>query len=443
MVGAHGEMDGPKSQAKLTRTQSSLLRSSTIRSSIHSLEGCGDSSSSKLLLKEEEGGDPESLLKEEKKRKPPHKSGSTPRAVPTRFNPALAVASISFFTAFSLLFFYFFYLKREQIATSENLLLALTFVAITLFFASRNKILINQSITSCKLTWDDYSKRLRFHSSNANSKPVQWFIGENKGQNEKPEKIVREGVEFYSNGDFYEGEFHKGRCNGSGVYNYFVNGRYEGDWVDGRYDGYGVESWARGSRYRGQYRQGLRHGYGVYRFYTGDSYSGEWWNGQSHGVGVQTCADGSCYVGEFKCGVKHGLGCYHFRNGDKYAGEYFGDKIHGFGVYHFANGHYYEGAWHEGRRQGYGMYTFRNGDTKCGEWDAGILKTPLSPLTDAVLRAVQAARRTAENAVKLRRVDEQVNKVVLAANRAATAARVAAVKAVQNRMDGKFCDTDV
>lgn len=37
-------------------------------------------------------------------------------------------------------------------------------------------------------------------------------------------------------------------------------------------------------------------------------------------------------------------------------------------------------------------------------------------------------------------MDEQVNKSVVAANRAATAARVAAIKAVQNRMDGKFCD---
>ncbi|KHN36472.1 Radial spoke head 1 like [Glycine soja] len=126
-------------------------------------------------------------------------------------------------------------------------------------------------------------------------------------------KRVREGVEFYSNGDFYEGVFHKGRSNGSGVYHYFVNGRYEGDWVDGRYDGYEIESWARGSRYRGQYRQGLRHGYGVYRFYTGDSYSGEWCNDQSHGVGLQTCSDASCYIGQFKYGVKHGVGCYHFR----------------------------------------------------------------------------------------------------------------------------------
>ncbi|KAJ1408080.1 MORN motif [Sesbania bispinosa] len=92
-----------------------------------------------------------------------------------------------------------------------------------------------------------------------------------------------------------------------------MSGRYEGDWIDGRYDGCGVETWARGSRYRGQYRQGLRHGFGVYRFYTGDVYAGEWSNGQSHGCGVHTCEDGSKYVGEFKWGVKHGLGHYHFR----------------------------------------------------------------------------------------------------------------------------------
>lgn len=54
----------------------------------------------------------------------------------------------------------------------------------------------------------------------------------------------------------------------------------------------------------------------------------------------------------------------------------------------------------------------------------------------------QAARKVAENAMRVQRVDEQVNKAVNAANRAATAARVAAIKAVQNRIDGKFCDTD-
>ncbi|KAK4359063.1 hypothetical protein RND71_021292 [Anisodus tanguticus] len=394
-------MDGQKSQAKLTRTQSSLLRSS-----IHSFSSVN-----------EFGVDQEPDIEEQK----PHKPGSTPvRPVPVRMGPVLVLSVVSMYTLF--VFF-----NRDNIPMSENLLLSLIFIAVLLFFVGKNKQLIHQ-------VYNVLMKKTGFHRNN--SKPVQWFIGETI--KEPNRVVVKEGVEVYSNGDIYEGEYHKGRCNGSGVYNYFVNGRYEGDWVDGKYDGYGIESWVRGSKYRGQYRQGLRHGYGVYKFYTGDTYAGQWFNGQSHGIGSQSCSDGSCYIGEFKCAVKHGLGCYHFRNGDRYAGEYFGDKIHGFGVYHFANGHCYEGSWHEGRKQGYGMYTFRNGDTRCGEWDSGNLKIPSPPLTDAVLRAVQAARKAAENAIKLRRVDEQVKKAVMAANRAATAARVAAIKAVQNQMDGNF-----
>ncbi|XP_028777992.1 uncharacterized protein LOC114734543 [Neltuma alba] len=287
---------------------------------------------------------------------------------------------------------------------------------------------------------------IKLKSSSAKSRsplPVFWTIG----SRQKSEKRASSGcwVQVYSNGDVYEGEFHKGKCSGSGVYYYNMSGRYEGDWVDGQYDGYGVETWARGSRYRGQYRQGLRQGFGVYRFYTGDVYAGEWSNGQSHGCGVHTCEDGSRYVGEFKWGVKHGLGHYHFRNGDTYAGEYFADKMHGFGVYRFANGHRYEGAWHEGRRQGLGMYTFRTGETQSGYWQNGVLDVPstqnptypVSPVGvnhSKVLNAVQEARRAAEKAYDVAKVDERVNRAVAAANRAANAARVAAVKAVQNQM---------
>ncbi|XP_059651669.1 uncharacterized protein LOC132299198 [Cornus florida] len=273
--------------------------------------------------------------------------------------------------------------------------------------------------------------------------PVFWSIGSGPIS----EKRVNSGcsVQAYSNGDVYEGEFHKGECSGSGVYYYYMSGRYEGDWIDGKYDGYGVETWARGSRYRGQYKQGLRHGFGVYRFYTGDVYGGEWSNGQSHGCGVHTCEDGSRYVGEFKWGVKHGLGHYHFRNGDTYAGEYFADKMHGFGIYRFANGHRYEGAWHEGRRQGLGVYTFRNGETQSGHWQNGILNipstqsiacpsSPVAVYNSKVLNVVQEAQRAAEKAYDVAKVDERVNRAVAAANRAANAARVLAVKAFQKQM---------
>jgi hypothetical protein len=148
-------------------------------------------------------------------------------------------------------------------------------------------------------------------SSSNTHQPVLWSIG----SKDEELKTLNSGswVQVYSNGDVYEGEFHKGKCSGSGVYHFHMSGRFEGDWIDGKYDGYGVETWARGSRYRGMYRKGLRHGIGIYRFFGGDVYNGEWCNGQCHGFGVHTCSDGSHYVGEFKWGVKHGLGRYHFR----------------------------------------------------------------------------------------------------------------------------------
>ncbi|XP_072977908.1 uncharacterized protein [Typha angustifolia] len=387
---------------KLTRTPSSLLRSPTVRSSFQNLSAVDEANHDE---KKEHHPQPISHR---------HSYHLLPLLLPLPF--------------ILLLFFLLSYL-RDDSPLLGNLVLAFVIVVLASFAARKS-----------------HSLWLRRRKAFRRGESVQWFIGDGDRDQKKEKtngKVVREGVEFYSNGDCYEGEFHRGRSNGSGVYNFFAKGKYEGDWVDGKYDGYGIESWARGSRYRGQYRQGLRHGVGAYRFYSGDSYAGEWVSGQSHGVGVQSCSDGSSYVGEFKCGVKHGLGYYHFRNGDQYSGEYFGDKIHGFGVYNFANGHCYEGSWHEGKKQGFGMYTFRNGDTRSGEWDSGVLKSPLPPSDHAIQRAVQAARKAAENATLVPRIDEQVNKVVMAANRAATAARVAAIKAVQNRIDGKFCDTYV
>ncbi|KAI3460590.1 hypothetical protein Pfo_017253 [Paulownia fortunei] len=431
-------MDGQKSQAKLTRTHSSLLRSSpTIRSSIHSLSSVSE------ITPDQETEDLEEQKPHSKPSIPPVRSGAA------RFAPVLAVLLLSAYTLFT-------FFNWDDISTSENLLLALIFVAVLLFFVSKNKGLINNTFNFCKQLCDECGKRLDLScfTSKNHTKPVQWFIGESnpnkmerKQQNIREisfKKIVREGVEFYSNGDFYEGEFHKGRCNGSGVYNYIVNGRYEGDWVDGRYDGYGIESWARGGIHMPESGvMGKVTGLGSRLVLMGAATLGSSSVGLNMGLDVTISGDNLIFLIIVPFSLIPFSFLFPFQNGDRYAGEYFGDKIHGFGVYHFANSHCYEGSWHEGRKQGYGMYTFRNGETRCGEWDGGNLKTPLAPLTDAVLRAVQAARKTAENAIHLRRVDEKVNKAVTAANRAATAARVAAVKAVQNRIHGKFCDTNI
>lgn len=284
------------SKLKLTRTTSSLLRSSpTLRSSVHSLSSFV------------EAEDVEDEKRKDSITAATHRIGSIRVAA----NVAAVLSPVTIFA--------FFFCRRDQPQVSENLLLALIIVAAALSFTLGNQRTIRHILFVIKNQLSEINARLGLClGSSKRTEPVQWFIGDTE-ENIKNDDVLPdasemgEGVEFYSNGDFYEGEFHNGKCNGSGVFNYFAKGRYEGDWVDGKYDGFGIESWARGSRYRGQYRSGLRHGHGVYRFYTGDSYAGEWWNGQSHGAGVQSCGDGSSYIGEFKFGIKHGLGCYHFR----------------------------------------------------------------------------------------------------------------------------------
>ncbi|KAA8522120.1 hypothetical protein F0562_012566 [Nyssa sinensis] len=342
------------------------------------------------------------------------------------------VRFLQFFILISLPSLYFFTLNSHR-AFLLHFLSALAFSAVLVI--SLNLALPRLPSIRLLLSRSFPIKLSSITTASKPHPPVVWSIGSKS----KSKKLANSGswVQVYSNGDVYEGEFHKGKCSGSGVYYYYMSGRYEGDWVDAKYDGHGVETWAKGSRYRGQYRQGLRHGFGVYRFYTGDVYSGEWSNGQCHGCGVHTCEDGGRYVGEFKWGVKHGLGHYHFRNGDIYAGEYFADKMHGFGVYCFGNGHRYEGAWHEGKKQGFGMYTFRNEDSQSGYWQDGVLNVSSTQDTPDHLKVhntVQEAQRTAKKAYNVATVDERVNKAVAAANKAANAARVAAVKAVQNRM---------
>ena len=212
-------MDGQMSPAKLARTQSSLLRSSpTIRSSIHSLSSVAEED---VIAAQNDDVEAQKKRNHNAHFKPRSRPGSTGPTRFTRLNVLLA-SLLSRLTLLVLL------RVSPEFSPSENLLLVLIFVAVALFLANRNKALIHRSLSAVRQSL--ISRR------GGSGGKVQWFI--------------------------YEGEFHKGRCNGSGV--------YKGDWIDGRYDGYGL---------------------GVYRFFTGDSYAGEWRNGQSHDLGVQSCAD--------------------------------------------------------------------------------------------------------------------------------------------------------
>ncbi|KAK8926519.1 hypothetical protein KSP39_PZI018757 [Platanthera zijinensis] len=230
------------------------------------------------------------------------------------------------------------------------------------------------------------------------SVPGRWFTGDDdEGDVENPKDenaAMRVGVEVYSNGNVYQGEFLEGRCSGSRICTFFLEqGNYAGDWVYGKCDGYGIERRENDGIYEGQYKCGLRHGFGVLNKLDGRN-----------------------------------------RGGHTYGGQYFDDHIHGFGVYHFANGQCYGGSWHKGKRHGFGSYTLKDGEALSGEWDSGTLKNYL-PLADSnVDRAVQCARNAWMEWLRAPRIDEQANKAVEEAYRAASAAQKASIKAVQSRL---------
>ncbi|GMH21834.1 hypothetical protein Nepgr_023677 [Nepenthes gracilis] len=415
-------------KSKLKRTQSSLVRSSpTSRSYFQGLSSIAD-----VDLEAGTASIPVDDHREEPK-KP-----AISRPISFRPVPALTAAALA-------LFILFCYFRTCEISTFEKFLLALIFTAVSLLLTDKNKrflprlvSLLPKSVSLLKKFYNDGAKKLGF-SKNPPRERLKVYIGDAPGtESEELLKMTRkEGAEYYYDGDSYEGGYHKGKYSGSGVYSFNKNGRYEGDWVDGKFDGYGIDFYRGGSEYRGEFRKGLRHGFGVFRSHLGYSYSGEWSHGRCHGVGIQGYRDGTFFVGQFKDGVRHGLGCQTFRNGDRFAGEYFLGVLHGYGFYYYVNGHYYEGSMYEGFRYGYGSYNVGNGETLNGYWNYGMLQTMLTLSTDSVVQAVEKGRKTAEDAMQQRSVDEQVNDAVAAANRAAAAARAAAVKASRKSSGGK------
>lgn len=63
-------------------------------------------------------------------------------------------------------------------------------------------------------------------------------------------------------------------------------GRYEGDWVNGKFGGTGVLSRSDGAKYEGEFLDGKIHGYGVQTYSDGHRYEGEFVNTHYEGRGV-------------------------------------------------------------------------------------------------------------------------------------------------------------
>jgi hypothetical protein len=51
-------------------------------------------------------------------------------------------------------------------------------------------------------------------------------------------------------------------------------------------EGRGVETWTDGRRYEGDFKNGKKDGEGTFEWPNGNRYVGSWRNGKQHGIGV-------------------------------------------------------------------------------------------------------------------------------------------------------------
>lgn len=141
----------------------------------------------------------------------------------------------------------------------------------------------------------------------------------------------------YPNGDYYEGEWKKGKPNGMGKMTYADGRIYEGNWKEGKY-----------------YDEGKM-------FYAnGDIYEGFWENGKANGYGVMKYSNGGIYDGMWVDDMKMGRGKLEGANGERIEGEWKEDKLYKGKGNGYMDSNFYDGEWINGAFQGKCKLKFSN-----------------------------------------------------------------------------------
>jgi hypothetical protein len=137
----------------------------------------------------------------------------------------------------------------------------------------------------------------------------------------------------------------------------YKNGKYIGDYLNGKREGKGVYKYNNGDIYEGEYKNDLKDGEGTYRFENGDIYIGHYKEGNFHGKGKYEYADGDIYEGDYKDDLRDGIGTYTYTNGNKYEGEWKEGLKHGKGTFLYSDGSKYVGDYKNGKKDGKGEFT--------------------------------------------------------------------------------------
>lgn len=112
----------------------------------------------------------------------------------------------------------------------------------------------------------------------------------------------------------YVGDWKDGKMHGKGTMKYTDGVEYTGDWQDDKRHGNGTITFADGEKYIGEWQNHKKHGKGL-GITPLAIYYGDFVNGRYDGWGVWVSKDdGNIYEGQHKDGMMNGVGRYLFVN---------------------------------------------------------------------------------------------------------------------------------
>ncbi|KAL4108411.1 hypothetical protein PRIC1_000127 [Phytophthora ramorum] len=245
---------------------------------------------------------------------------------------------------------------------------------------------------SWTLSWQSTSNYAKWLEHELHQRRLTRRDSSDPPQRRRPPPHEGHATYTYISGDEYEGDFVEGKREGYGIYLERATGnQYDGAWLGDERHGRGMltSKTSGGYIYDGEWVHDMRCGQGHSTRRGGggtgggESYTGQWRANRFHGRGVHVNSEGDVYDGEWRDGVRHGAGKLTVvkpvktRVGEmggvvQYVGEWLDGTFHGIGSCQYADGSEYSGAFKQGRRHGNGVLILASGDRYEGQWWQGL-----------------------------------------------------------------------
>lgn len=223
-----------------------------------------------------------------------------------------------------------------------------------------------------------------------------------------------QGVLKFKSGTVYIGEFSGGEFDGTGIMISANGDRFFGKWKDDMRTGYGKLLIGGGEqRYEGEFRNNKFEGYGTFQYRDKSIYTGMWESSSVNGPGRFRTSGGDIVEGIWQNGnlthrqditelmkgkskklrdcnlsnCNSGIGIFNYPDGSRWEGNMRNGKPTRLGVCYYSNGDIYLGEWLDDRPQGYGVFYYNDGKKIESFWEAGKAvqltepQIPESPIT--------------------------------------------------------------